>query len=56
MAEHYRVPIKDAQDRATVQHAFTGMNTLHELPPVYVRLLEAAAYLHDVGHSSLSGR
>jgi exopolyphosphatase/guanosine-5'-triphosphate,3'-diphosphate pyrophosphatase len=29
---------------------FTGLAVLHKLPPQYGRLLEAAAYLHDIGH------
>ena len=29
---------------------FTALHSLHELSPLYGRLLEAAAYLHDIGH------
>ena len=29
---------------------FRGFEGVHKLPPHYGRLLEAAAYLHDVGH------
>ncbi len=51
MAEHYRVPIKHARKVAQLSNTlFTGMHALHELPPLYGRLLEAAAYLHDIGH------
>jgi len=51
MAEHYAVPIKHARKVAKLAHTlFAGLHSLHELPPSYGRLLEAAAYLHDVGH------
>jgi exopolyphosphatase/guanosine-5'-triphosphate,3'-diphosphate pyrophosphatase len=29
---------------------FTALQPVHEMPPAYGKLLEAAAYLHDVGH------
>jgi exopolyphosphatase/guanosine-5'-triphosphate,3'-diphosphate pyrophosphatase len=51
MAEHYAVPIKHARKVAKLANSlFTGLHSLHELPPLYGRLLEAAAYLHDAGH------
>jgi len=33
-----------------VEQLFHCLLPLHQLPPVYCRLLEAAAYLHDTGH------
>ncbi len=51
MAEHYHVPIKHARKVASLGNMlFTALHSLHELSPVYGRLLEAAAYLHDTGH------
>ena len=51
MAEHYHVPIKHARKVARLSNLlFTSLHSLHELPPIYGRLLEAAAYLHDIGH------
>jgi exopolyphosphatase/guanosine-5'-triphosphate,3'-diphosphate pyrophosphatase len=51
MAEHYHVPIKHARKVARLANAlFTAMHSLHKLSPLYGRLLEAAAYLHDIGH------
>jgi exopolyphosphatase/guanosine-5'-triphosphate,3'-diphosphate pyrophosphatase len=51
MARHYGVPIKHARKVATVSHVlFSGLHSLHKLPPDAGKLLEAAAYLHDVGH------
>ena len=51
MAEHYHVPIKHARKVARLANVlFTALHSLHELSPVYGRLLEAAAYLHDIGH------
>jgi exopolyphosphatase/guanosine-5'-triphosphate,3'-diphosphate pyrophosphatase len=51
MAEHYGVPIKHARKVARFANSlFTALHSLHELSPMYGRLLEAAAYLHDIGH------
>ena len=51
MAERYRVPIKHARKVARLANSlFTSLHSLHELSPMYGRLLEAAAYLHDIGH------
>ena len=51
MAERYRVPIKHARKVARLGNSlFTALHSLHELSPMYGRLLEAAAYLHDIGH------
>jgi len=45
------VPLKHARQVASLAHSlFTGFQPLHRLPPAYGKLLEAAAYLHDVGH------
>lgn len=51
MAEHYHVPLKHARKVARLAGSmFTALHSLHELPPLYGRLLEASAYLHDIGH------
>lgn len=51
MAEKYSVPIRHARRVAKLSNdLFTGFQTVHKLPAEYGRLLEAAAYLHDVGH------
>jgi exopolyphosphatase/guanosine-5'-triphosphate,3'-diphosphate pyrophosphatase len=51
MAEHYGVPIRHARKVARLGNTlFTALHSLHELSPLYGRLLEAAAYLHDIGH------
>ncbi len=51
MAERYHVPIKHARKVARLANTlFTALHALHELSPMYGRLLEAAAYLHDTGH------
>jgi exopolyphosphatase/guanosine-5'-triphosphate,3'-diphosphate pyrophosphatase len=51
MAEHYGVPIRHARKVARLSNTlFTALHALHELSPLYGRLLEAAAYLHDIGH------
>ena len=51
MAERYGVALRHA--RAVAQLAasfFTAFQSVHRLPAPYGRLLEASAYLHDVGH------
>jgi exopolyphosphatase/guanosine-5'-triphosphate,3'-diphosphate pyrophosphatase len=51
MAEHYGVPLRHGRKVARLAGAlFGGLRNAHRLPPFYGRLLEAAAYLHDVGH------
>ncbi len=51
MAEHYGVPIKHARKVARLANTlFTALHALHHLSPLYGRLLEGAAYLHDIGH------
>ena len=47
----YGVAIPHARKVAELAHAlFTALQSLHGLAPGTGRLLEAAAYLHDVGH------
>jgi exopolyphosphatase/guanosine-5'-triphosphate,3'-diphosphate pyrophosphatase len=51
MAKRYGVAMKHAQKVAHLGHAlFDSLQHLHQLPPVAGRLLQAAAYLHDIGH------
>ena len=51
MAEYYGVSLKHGRKVARLAAAlFTGFRNAHRLAPFYGRLLEAAAYLHDVGH------
>jgi len=51
MTERYGVPMKHARKVARLAGAlFTGFRNAHRLAPLYGRMLEAAAYLHDVGH------
>ncbi|MDP9170735.1 MAG: Ppx/GppA family phosphatase, partial [Acidobacteriota bacterium] len=50
-AEHYAVPLRHARKVARLSNElFEGLQTAHKLPAHYGRSLEAAAYLHDVGH------
>lgn len=51
MARRYGVCLKHARKVATMaRQLFTSLYPLHGLPPSSGRLLEAAAYLHDIGH------
>jgi exopolyphosphatase/guanosine-5'-triphosphate,3'-diphosphate pyrophosphatase len=51
MCRRYGVSLAHARKVANISHLlFTALLPLHELPPVDGKLLEAAAYLHDVGH------
>ncbi len=51
MAERYGTPLKHARKVARLASAlFAGFRNAHRLPSFYGRLLEAAAFLHDVGH------
>ena len=51
MARRYGVSLDHARQVAGLaQQLFTAIQPLHQLPAHYGRLLEAAAYLHDVGH------
>jgi exopolyphosphatase/guanosine-5'-triphosphate,3'-diphosphate pyrophosphatase len=51
MAERYGVSLRHAQKVARLaNHIFHDLQSVHHLPPQSGGLLEAAAYLHDVGH------
>jgi exopolyphosphatase/guanosine-5'-triphosphate,3'-diphosphate pyrophosphatase len=51
MAERYAVPLRHARKVARLAlELFEGFRPAHKLPPAYGRLLEAAAWLHDIGH------
>lgn len=51
MARRYNVPLDRARNVAHVASLlFTALDTVHGLPPAAGKLLEAAAYLLDVGH------
>ncbi len=51
MALHYGVQLDHVRKVAAIaQDLFVSLQPLHKLLPQYGRLLEAAAYLHDIGH------
>jgi exopolyphosphatase / guanosine-5'-triphosphate,3'-diphosphate pyrophosphatase len=51
MGRRYGVALDHARKVADISSLlFTALEPLHELPPAYGKLLEAASYLHDVGH------
>lgn len=51
MAKRYGVAIKHARHVALLSHRlFEVLQPMHLLPPSAGKLLEASAYLHDVGH------
>ncbi len=51
MAERYGVSLRHAQKVARLANdLFHDLQSVHQLPPPLGRLLEASAYLHDVGH------
>ena len=51
LGRRYGVPLEHARQVASIANAlFTGLAPLHQLPPASGKLLEAAAYLLDVGH------
>jgi exopolyphosphatase/guanosine-5'-triphosphate,3'-diphosphate pyrophosphatase len=51
MGRRYGVALDHARKVAEIGNLlFTALEPLHELPPGAGKLLEAAAYLHDVGH------
>ena len=51
MSRRYGVPLPHARKVAALAHVlFTDLHPLHQLPPHFGKLLEAAAYLHDAGH------
>ncbi|MBV8550844.1 MAG: Ppx/GppA family phosphatase [Acidobacteriaceae bacterium] len=51
MAKRYGVSIKHARHVAWLSHQlFETLHPVHQLAPATGKLLEAAAYLHDIGH------
>ncbi len=51
MAERYGVELRHAQKVARLANdLFHDLQSVHQLPPLQGCLLEASAYLHDVGH------
>lgn len=51
LGRRYGVALDHARKVADIASLlFSALEPLHELPPAYGKLLEAAAYLHDVGH------
>ena len=51
MAERYGVSLRHAQKVARLANdLFHDLQSVHQLAPPLGRLLEASAYLHDVGH------
>ena len=57
MAERYGVSLRHAESVAeSAAKLFDDLQELHGLDPDYVRLLQAAAYLHDTGHFVSSTR
>lgn len=51
MVRRYGSPMLHARKVAELAHRlFEGLQPLHRLPPGHGKLLEAAGYLHDIGH------
>jgi exopolyphosphatase/guanosine-5'-triphosphate,3'-diphosphate pyrophosphatase len=51
MGRRYQVSLEHGRKVANISNLlFTALQPVHEMPPAYGKLLEAAAYLHDVGH------
>ncbi len=51
MGRRYGIALDHARKVAEISNLlFTALEPLHQLPPASGKLLEAAAYLHDVGH------
>ncbi len=51
MAKKYGVSLRHARHVASLsQMIFGKLQSVHQLPPATGKLLEAAAYLHDIGH------
>ncbi|MBV9154951.1 MAG: HD domain-containing protein, partial [Acidobacteriaceae bacterium] len=51
MARRYGVALKHARHVACLGHRlFEILQPVHQLPPASGKLLEASAYLHDIGH------
>lgn len=51
MTRRYGVTLAHARKVGTLAHTlFDSLQSLHGLPPSYGKVLEAASYLHDIGH------
>jgi exopolyphosphatase/guanosine-5'-triphosphate,3'-diphosphate pyrophosphatase len=51
MARRYGVSVKHVATVANIAHQlFELLHSLHDLPPAAGRMLQASAYLHDIGH------
>ena len=51
MTRRYGVPLAHARKVGALAHTlFDSLQSLHGLPPNYGKVLEAASYLHDIGH------
>ena len=51
MARRYGVQVAHARKVADLAHRlFESLQPLHQLAPAFGKLLEASAYLHDIGH------
>ena len=51
MAKRYGTPLKHVRKVASLSlRLFEFTHSLHQLAPASGKLLEAAAYLHDIGH------
>ncbi len=51
MARRYGTSVKHAASVANIAHQlFELLHPLHDLPPAAGRMLQASAYLHDIGH------
>jgi len=51
MARRYAVSLAHVRKVAQLAQAlFDSLQPVHQLPPFYGKMLEAAAYLHDLGH------
>lgn len=51
MCLRYGVALRHARKVASLARSlFSAFQALHRLPPAHGKLLEAAAYLHDIGH------
>jgi exopolyphosphatase/guanosine-5'-triphosphate,3'-diphosphate pyrophosphatase len=51
LARRYGVSVKHARKVAELAHTlFDSLHPIHNLPPDFGALLDAAAYLHDIGH------
>lgn len=51
MVRRYGVQLAHARKVSQIAHRlFESLHSLHGLPPVFGKLLEASGYLHDIGH------